>query len=766
MKFKSIASRIIFSVVPVIALFTFLYVLITYQTANEQINAQFNERMRESLDSASLSIHTELVMNANIAESLAIYAETCSLASIENGELAAFLLRMIPSNKNTVGGGIWFEPYALYKDKRYFGPYVYVKNGQAIFAPEYEEAVDYHSTEWYRNGKNSKGETVWSNVYYDPVADVTMITSTVPFDDKNGHFRGVTTSDMALTDIKAISSAISIGQTGRAFILGANGEYISFFDDSRTINMRITDDPDQALADLGKLALSTDNGSASIIWNGRQFRAFFTLIPETHWHLIVMIDTAEVGQSANDIVLTLAVVPIVGLLLATICIILVSRRLTKVADKVNHFADRAASGDLSERIDITEHDEFGLMEDRLNAMMDKMAEMSERSEKMLQVAQSASRAKTEFLSKMSHEMRTPMNAIMGMLQVAERTGDNEKIRDCMDKINHASNNLLDLINNILDMAKIEANKLELDPVNFSIQDVFDSAGKVFWVQTEAKHLTMTMELDPSVPHIINADRFRYSQVLTNLLSNAVKFTPSGGQIAVSARVLEERSDTLIIETQVADTGIGIAPEKADKLFLSFEQADSSISRKYGGTGLGLTISKSLSELMGGRIWFEPNNPAGSRFLYTIVARMADETKLDFAPSAEDQPPKSYDFTGKRILLAEDVAINREVVAALLEGTGIELDYAENGREACEKFAASPDKYDLIFMDIQMPEMDGLTATRQIRQMDKKHRVPIVAMSANAFKEDVEASLSAGMDGHLSKPVNRELLLDTLDTMLR
>ncbi len=762
MKFKSIASRIILSVVPIVAVFTLIYLAMIYATANRQIDAQFNERMIEGLRAAKLSIDTELIANADIAKSLAIYAESSTLQSVERGEAREFLLKAIPSNKNTVGGGIWFEPYALYHDLRYFGPYVFVKDGQAVWAPEYSSEVDYHDTNWYRNGKNSGGKIVWSDVYYDPVAQVTMITASAPFYDKQGKFLGVTTSDMALTDIKAISSGISVGKTGKAFILGANGEFIAFFDDSRSIDMLITDDWDKNLAALGEQVLAMDRGSASIDWNGASCRAFFAKIEETGWHLVVMIDTAELGESAYNLAVPLALVPVMGLLLVIVCIALVARSLKKVADKVNHFADKAASGDLRERIEITEHDEFGIMEDRLNRMMDNMAEMTRRSEKMLEAAQAANKAKTEFLSNMSHEMRTPMNAIIGMVQIAEHTNDSAKIRSCLDKIDHASKNLLELINNVLDMAKIEANKIELERASFSIQEVFENVSKVFWVKVEEKRLTLSMLVDKEVPPVIWTDRFRYTQVLTNLVSNAVKFTPEGGDISVSARLREHNGASFTIETMVTDTGIGISAQAAEKLFNSFAQADNSISRRYGGTGLGLSISKNLAELMGGSIWYQPNPQGGSSFVFTITAEAAPE-EAPPQDTPEDMP--EYDFSGKHILLAEDVEINREIVSALLEDTRVTMDYAENGLQACEKFAANPEKYDLIFMDIQMPEMDGLTATRNIRNTEKGRNIPIIAMSANAFVEDIEASLSAGMDGHISKPIDRVVLLKTVQAML-
>lgn len=410
---------------------------------------------------------------------------------------------------------------------------------------------------------------------------------------------------------------------------------------------------------------------------------------------------------------------------------------------------------------IAEHDEFGVMEDRLNKMMDNMLEMRERSAKMLVMAQAANQAKTDFLSNMSHEMRTPMNAIIGMVQIAALTDDPAKIRDALDKIDHASKSLLELINNVLDMAKIEANKIELDIVPFSVREVFDSIAKIFWVKTDEKQLMLTMDVDAALPKNIWTDKFRYSQVVTNLISNAVKFTPAGGGIAVSARLLDEAATTVTIETVVEDTGIGIAPDAAAKLFKSFEQADSSISRKYGGTGLGLSISKNLVELMGGAIRVEAGAARGSRFIFTVTAAKTGATA---SPAVMEHVGRIYDFSGRYILVAEDVEVNREIVAAFFGDTGIDIDFAENGLAAVELFAVNPAKYDLIFMDIQMPGMDGLAAARKIRLLEREGRLPqtpIIAMSANAFKEDVAASLDAGMNGHISKPLDLNVVRDTV-----
>ena len=762
MKFKSISSRILFSVLPLMVLFALSYLIVIYATMKEQIDAQFDERMLEGLHAADLRISAELAANADIAKSLAIYSTIASRQTIDSGELFSFLLAVIPSNDNTVGGGIWYEPYSLYPDKHHFGPYVYVKNGKAILASDYADTVTYHDTDWYHNGKNSDGETVWSDVYYDPVAEVVMITASVPFFEADGRLLGVTTADMAMEDIKVIASSLSVGKTGKAFILGARGEFISFVDDSRTLNMFITEDNDPELVRLGKHILGKKEGPLTIHWQGDTLQSFYSKIEETNWTLVTMIDTAEFTETANALAAPLATVLLTGLLVISLSVTLVARHLKRVVSRVNSFADGAASGDLTKRIEITEHDEFGVMECRLNTMMDTMADMTERSEKMLRVAQAANQAKTDFLSNMSHEMRTPMNAIIGMVQIARQTSDPARVEGCLGKIQIASRRLLALVNDVLDMAKIEANKIVLDIGSFSIKEALAAVESVFWCEIDEKNLSLVINVHPNVPDRMMVDELRYSQVLTNLLSNAVKFTPAGGIITVSVQIAEYRDDVHVLETTVTDTGIGISDESAQRLFNAFEQADVSTSRRYGGTGLGLAICKGLVEILGGTIWCKPNKGTGSQFGFTIVATVPEDGVQ--ALSADDVEEDVFNFSGHWLLVAEDVDINREIVQALLEDTGIEIDFAVNGVEVCTQFATNIGKYSMVFMDIQMPEMDGLTAARKIREIESEvgsARVPIVALSANAFQEDVEASLDAGMDGHITKPLEQQVLLRTV-----
>ncbi len=375
-------------------------------------------------------------------------------------------------------------------------------------------------------------------------------------------------------------------------------------------------------------------------------------------------------------------------------------------------------------------------------------------------------SKSTFLARMSHEMRTPMNAIIGMTGIARKSEDMERIKDCLGKIDGAANHLLGVINDVLDMSKIEAGKLELSETDFPFQKMIEQVTTVAGFRIEEKHQRFTLSVSGDVPAAIMADRQRLAQVIANFLSNANKFTPEGGNISLSVQKTGEVNGLCELLIEVADDGIGISKDQQARLFRSFEQADSSISRKYGGTGLGLVISKTIVELMGGKVWVESEPGKGSKFSFTVLVRPGGaqaEPKAQDLPAATGQGKKAETFEGRRILLAEDVEINREILLAMLEDTCIAIDCAEDGQQAVEMFAADQNAYDMIFMDIHMPKMDGFEATRRIRAMGtpRSQAVPIVAMTANVFKEDVEACLRAGMNGHVGKPLEMDEVMAKL-----
>jgi len=526
-------------------------------------------------------------------------------------------------------------------------------------------------------------------------------------------------------------------------------------------------------------------------------------------------------------------------------------------------------------------------------------------ESALEQAKAASKAKGDFLSNMSHEMRTPMNAIIGMTDIGKKA-DNLKEKDyAINKISEASTHLLGVINDVLDMAKIEANKLELAPIEYNFDRMLQKVITVVNYRANEKHQKLIVNVDSGIPSFIVGDDLRLAQVITNLMANAVKFTPNDGRITLEVSLAGETDGICELRIEVADSGIGISPEQQKKLFNAFQQAESGTSREYGGTGLGLEISKRIIELMGGRIWIESELGKGARFIFIVKAlrsnknmssllapdidiknmrimvvdstafirtqfqtilgglgikcdvaadgfearRIIEErgnydiyffdllipgmngfeltrwiksheklkqsvtiiiTEKDWAEIREEAISSGVDmhiskpvfsssiidclndflefdnravtnvtstknFAGKRLLIAEDIEINREILITLLDDSGLIIDCAENGNEAVAMVASAQGKYDIVFMDVQMPQMDGLEATRHIREMEKEQnlisesklskRVPIIAMTANVFKDDIEECIAAGMDDHLGKPLDIDIVMEKLQKYL-
>jgi CheY-like chemotaxis protein len=376
-------------------------------------------------------------------------------------------------------------------------------------------------------------------------------------------------------------------------------------------------------------------------------------------------------------------------------------------------------------------------------------------------------AKTNFLARMSHEMRTPLNAIIGMTTIAQTSHEPEKIAYCLSKISEASLHLLGLINDILDMSQIEAGEFVLVNEEFCLEKMIRSAVSMTQFGINEKRQQFSLELGPGLPEFVIADEQHLGQILTNLLSNAVKFTPSEGKITLAVEKLRESEGVCTLRMTVKDTGIGIPEDQREKLYALFEQADGGMARKYDGTGLGLTIVKSMLDLMGGEIRVESSPGKGSAFIVEFGVEQLKEPEPE-EPSAKAGPAETAPrYAGRCILMAEDVEINREIIISLLEDTGLVIECAENGAEAVKLFETAPSKYDLILMDIHMPEMDGYEAARRIRAcpVPEAVRIPIIAVTANVFQEDVNKCIQAGMNDHLGKPVDYNELMKRIDKYL-
>ena len=387
----------------------------------------------------------------------------------------------------------------------------------------------------------------------------------------------------------------------------------------------------------------------------------------------------------------------------------------------------------------------------------------EKAEEALIKAEQASQAKTDFLASMSHEMRTPMNAIIGMTTIFKQSSDPLQRDHCITQIEAASHHLLGVINDILDMSRIEAHKFDLSFHEFNFKKMIANVTGLIMFGAKERQQELLVEIDPTIPEIIYSDEQRLSQVISNLLSNAIKFTPDGGKITIIAKKINEDKKCFALRIAVKDTGIGISKEEQARLFKAFEQADGSVSRKYGGTGLGLAISREIITMMKGKIWVKSKPNQGSTFFVELPVQKGKEQVLNVDACAAGIVSDDGIFADKKIILAEDDEINREILVTLLEHTKLQIDPAVDGAVVIERFTNNPSSYDLILMDIHMPGVDGYEATKRIRAMKLKQakEIPIIAVTANVFQSDIDRCLACGMNGHIGKPINIDEVIKVL-----